>query len=73
VIQILNKVKIRNTKNGAEMTYTLVSEHEANLKEGKLSVGTPIAKALMGHKKGDVVEVTVPAGKIPFEIVEISI
>lgn len=72
VVQILNKVKIKNTKNGAEMTYTLVSEHEANLKEGKLSVSTPIAKALLGHKKGDVIEVTVPAGKIPFEIVDIS-
>ncbi|MBR2262144.1 MAG: transcription elongation factor GreA [Paludibacteraceae bacterium] len=72
VVQILNKVKIKNTKNGAEMTYTLVSEHEANLKEGKLSVNTPIAKALLGKKKGEVVEVTVPAGKIPFEIIEIS-
>lgn len=72
VVQILNKVKIKNTKNGAEMTYTLVSEHEANLKEGKLSVNTPIAKALLGKKKGELVEVTVPAGKIPFEIVEIS-
>ncbi len=72
VVQILNKVRIKNTKNGAEMTYTLVSEHEANLKEGKLSVNTPIAKALLGKKQGDVVEVTVPAGKIPFEIVEIS-
>jgi transcription elongation factor GreA len=55
------------------MTYTLVSEHEANLKEGKLSVSTPIAKALMGHKEGEVVDVTVPAGKIPFEIIKISI
>lgn len=54
------------------MSYTLVSEHEANLKEGKLSINTPIAKALLGKKKGEVVEVTVPAGKIPFEIVEIS-
>ena len=72
VVQILNKVKIKNTKTGATMTYTLVSEHEANLKEGKLSVNTPIAKALMGRRKGEVVDVTVPAGKIPFEIVEIS-
>lgn len=72
VVQILNKVRIKNTKNGAEMTYTLVSEHEANLKEGKLSISTPIAKALLGKKKGEIVEVTVPAGKIPFEIVEIS-
>ena len=72
VVQILNKVRIKNTKNGAEMSYTLVSEHEANLKEGKLSVNTPIAKALLGKKKGEIVEVTVPAGKIPFEIVDIS-
>ena len=72
VIQILNKVKIKNTKNGAVMTYTLVSEHEANLKEGKLAVNTPIAQALLGKKVGDVVEVTVPAGKIPFEVIEIS-
>ena len=73
IVQILNKVQIKNTKNGQTMTYTLVSEHEANLKEGKLSVSTPIAKALMGRKVGDIVEVTVPAGKIPFEIINISI
>lgn len=71
-VQILNKVEIKNTKNGQKMTYTLVSEHEANLKEGKLSVSTPIAKALMGKKVGDIVEVTAPAGKIPFEIISIS-
>ena len=73
VVQILNKIEIKNTKNGQQMTYTLVSEHEANLKEGKLAVNTPIAKALLGKKVGDVVEVTVPAGKIPFEILKISI
>lgn len=72
VIQLLNKVQIKNQKNGATMTYTLVSEHEANLKEGKLAVNTPIAQALLGKKVGDVVEVTVPAGKIPFEVVSIS-
>jgi transcription elongation factor GreA len=65
-------VKIKNTKNGAVMTYTLVSEHEANLKEGKLAVNTPIAQALLGKKVGDIVEVTVPVGKIPFEVIEIS-
>ncbi len=73
VVQILNKVEIKNTKNGQQMAYTLVSEHEANLKEGKLAINTPIAKALLGKKVGDVVEVTVPAGKIPFEILNISI
>ncbi len=72
-VQILNKVKIKNQKNGATMQYTLVPESEANLKEGKISVQTPIAKGLMGKKVGDVVEITVPSGVIPFEIVEISI
>ncbi|MBQ3929391.1 MAG: transcription elongation factor GreA, partial [Paludibacteraceae bacterium] len=51
-VQILSKVTIKNTKNGQQMTYTLVSEAEANLREGKMSVGTPIAKALIGKKKG---------------------
>ena len=73
IVQILSKVEIKNTKNGQRMTYMLVSEHEANLKEGKLAVNTPIAKALLGKKVGDMVEVTVPAGKIPFEILSISI
>ncbi|MFV0593467.1 MAG: transcription elongation factor GreA [Draconibacterium sp.] len=72
-VQILNKVTIRNQKNNATMQYTLVPESEANLKEGKLSVQTPIAKGLIGKKVGDVVEITVPSGIIPFEIVEISI
>jgi len=73
IVQILNKVEIKNTKTGQRMTYMLVSEQEASLKEGKLAVNTPIAKALLGKKVGDVVEVTVPAGKIPFEILNISI
>lgn len=72
-VQILNKVTIRNQKNNATMQYTLVPESEANLKEGKLSVQTPIAKGLIGKKVGDVVEIKVPSGVIPFEIVEISI
>ncbi len=73
MVQILNKVEIKNTKTGQRMTYMLVSEQEANLKEGKLAINTPIAKALLGKKIGDVVEVTVPAGKVPFEILNISI
>ena len=73
IVQLLNKVQIKNTKNGQQMTYTLVSEHEANLKEGKLAVNTPIAKALLGRKAGDMVEVMAPAGKIPFQIISISI
>ncbi|MDY4044408.1 MAG: transcription elongation factor GreA [Marinifilaceae bacterium] len=72
-VQILNKVTIRNTKTNATMTYTLVSETEADFKAGKLSVTTPIAKALLGRKLGDKVEVQVPAGKMEFEIMDITI
>ncbi len=72
-VQILNKVKIKNTKNNATMEYYIVSESEANIKQGKLSVDTPIAKALLGKKVGEVVEVEVPSGKVSFEIVEISV
>ncbi|HYX09472.1 MAG TPA: transcription elongation factor GreA [Bacteroidales bacterium] len=71
-VQILNKVKIKNTGNNATMEYLIVSESEANLKQGKLSVNTPIAKALLGKKVGDIVEVDVPSGKVTFEIVDIS-
>lgn len=71
-VQILNRVKIRNTKNGAEVSYTLVSDSEANLREGKISVNTPIAKGLMGKKVGEVAEVQTPGGIVNFEIVEIS-
>jgi len=72
-VQILNKVTIKNRKNGATMQYTLVPESEANLKNGKISINTPIAKGLLGKKVGDVVDIKVPSGIIPFEIVEISI
>ncbi|MDR1369686.1 MAG: transcription elongation factor GreA [Dysgonamonadaceae bacterium] len=72
-VQILNKVKLRNTKNNQEMAYTLVAENEANLKEGKISVNTPIAKGLLGKKVGDIAEIRVPAGMLTFEIIEISI
>jgi transcription elongation factor GreA len=71
-VQILSKVTIRNKKNNATMMYTLVSEGEADFKAGKISVDTPIAKGLMGKVVGDVVEITVPSGVIPFEIVEIN-
>lgn len=73
VIQILNKVKIKNTKNNAVMEYTLVSETEANLREGKIAVNTPIAQGLLGKKKGDKVEIKVPSGVMSFEIMEIGI
>lgn len=72
-VQILNIVTIRNQKNNATMKYTLVPESEADLKQGKISVNTPIAKGLMGKKVGDVVDIKVPSGIIPFEIIDISI
>jgi transcription elongation factor GreA len=72
-VQILSRVTLMNHTAHKEVVYTIVAEHEANLREGKLAIGTPIAKALLGHKKGDLVEVTVPAGTISFEILDISI
>lgn len=72
-VQILNKVTLKNYTTGKEMVYTLVSETEANLKEGKLSIQTPIAKAILGKKKGAVVDVTVPSGVMKLEVVDISI
>jgi len=72
-VQILNVVTIKNKKNGATMSYTLVPETEADLKQGKISINTPIAKGLLGKKVGDVVDIKVPSGVIPFEIVEISV
>jgi len=72
-VQILNRVRIRNRTSGLIMEYQLVPETEANLKEGKIAATSPIAQGLMGKAVGDVVEVKVPAGVIPFEIMEISI
>lgn len=71
-VLILSTVEIRNTKNNMVMKYTLVPENEANLKEGKLSVSSPISKGLLGKKIGDRVEIVVPAGIIPFEVISIS-
>lgn len=68
----LSKVKIKNVKNGATMTYQLVSESEADLKAGKISVASPIAKGLLGKKVGETIEIQVPAGKMEFEVLEIS-
>jgi len=73
VVQIMNKVKIKNTRNNAVMTYSIVSDSEANLKENKLAVSTPIAQGLMGKKTGDIVEIKVPSGTMSFEILEITI
>lgn len=65
-------VKIKNKANGMEMKYQLVAESEADLRSGKISVGSPIGKGLLGKSVGDVAEVDVPAGKVYFEIIEIS-
>jgi len=72
-VQILNKVKIKNTKNNQQMEYMLVSESESDIKNGKISVATPIAKGLLGKKVGDVVDIKVPSGLMSFEILEISL
>ena len=72
-VQMLNKVTIKNMKNNATMQYIIVSEPEADLKLGKISIETPIARGLMGKKVGDTVEIKVPSGIIPFEIVDISL
>ncbi|MHA7111095.1 transcription elongation factor GreA [Sunxiuqinia elliptica] len=72
-VQILNKVTIKNKKNNATMQYTIVSEHEADLKSGKISIETPIAKGLLGKKVGDVVDIQVPSGIIAFEIIDIAL
>ena len=68
----LSIVKIKNVRNGVTMSYQLVSEKEADLKSGKISVSSPIAKGLLGKKVGEKTEITVPAGKMEFEILEIS-
>ena len=72
-VQLLNRVTIKNVKNKATMTYTIVTETEANLRENKISIATPIAKGLLGHKVGEVVEVTAPAGVMKFEILKIEV
>jgi transcription elongation factor GreA len=72
-VQILNKVRIKNIKNSQQVEYMLVSESEADIKNGKISVATPIAKGLLGKEVGDVVEIKVPSGVMSFEIIEISL
>lgn len=71
-VSVLSKVKIRNKKNGAEMNYTLVSEEEADLKAGRISVSSPIGKGLLGKRVGDVAQITVPAGVLEFDVIDIS-
>ncbi len=70
-VLILSTVKVKNTKNNAVMTYTLVPENEADLKAGKISVSSPIAKGLLGKAVGDTVDIKIPAGMITMEIIEI--
>ncbi len=72
-VSILSKVKILNTKTQKTVEYQIVSETEADLKKGKISVGSPIAKGLLGKSVGEVAEVSAPAGKMEFRIEEISI
>ena len=71
-VQILNKVRIRNTKTKQELVYMLVSEAEANLREGKISINTPVAKGLLGKKIGDKTQISIPSGVVEFEIVDIT-
>lgn len=71
-VSLLNKVTIKNIKNGAKMTYILVAEEEANLKEGKISVNSPFAKGLLGKALGDKAEIQTPGGIVEVEVMEIS-
>ena len=73
IIQLLNTVTIKNLKTNMVVTYTIVTENEANIKEGKISSTTPIAQGLMGHKVGDKVKVKAPAGELEFEVLKIEI
>jgi transcription elongation factor GreA len=72
-VQILSKVEVKNQSNGQVMTYKLVSENEANIREGKLAVNTPIGKGLLGKKVGEIAEITVPVGLLKLEILNISL
>ena len=72
-VQMLNKVKVLNLNAKQTMEFTIVGETEADFSKGKLAVTTPIAKALLGHRKGEVVEAKVPSGIIKFEILDISL
>ena len=71
-VLVLSKVKIKNISNNMLMEYQLVAESEANLREGKISVNSPIGKGLLGKSEGEVAEISVPSGKLKFEIISIS-
>ncbi|MDD5856378.1 MAG: transcription elongation factor GreA [Prevotella sp.] len=72
-VQILSKVEMTNMANKAKMTYTIVSENEANLREGKIAITTPIAQGLLNHKVGEEVEITIPRGTIKLRIDKITV
>ncbi len=72
-VQLLSKVEMTNLSNNKKMTYTIVNPHEANIHEGKISIKSPIAQALLNKKSGDTVEVTVPAGTLRFQIDDIHL
>ncbi len=72
-VSVMTKVKIKNLKTNSTMQYTLVSEEEANLALMKISVSSPIGKGLLGKKVGEKAEITIPAGKVEFEILEIGL
>ncbi|MBT4839893.1 MAG: transcription elongation factor GreA [Flavobacteriaceae bacterium] len=71
-VLVLSTVKLKNTQNGMQMSYTLVAESEADLKSGKISVNSPIGQGLLGKKVGDIAEIKVPNGTMGFEIVAIN-
>ncbi|HMN88848.1 MAG TPA: transcription elongation factor GreA [Saprospiraceae bacterium] len=72
-VTVFSKVTIKNVKNGKQLVYKLVSEQEADLKAGKISVGSPIGQGLLGKTVGEVAQVTTPGGKLEFEVLNISI
>lgn len=72
-VQMLNRVRIRNVATGSEAEYTIVADSEADMRAKRIAISTPIAHGLLGHKKGEIVEITIPAGKVKFEILEIGI
>ena len=72
-VNMLTTVKVKNLNNGREMVFTIVGESEADFSKGKLAATTPIAKALMGHGKGEIVDAHVPSGIIKFEILDITL
>ena len=72
-VQMMNRVRIRNVATGSEAEYTIVADSEADARAKKIAISTPIAHGLLGHKKGEIVEIQVPAGIVKFEILEIGL